>query len=335
MNKKLKNIKRLGINHISFNIGLYCNHVCTHCHLKAGPERTEKLDAKLISKVVKFTKIIKPCSFEITGGAPELNPYIYEIIASIRPLVKRISMRTNLTALELNIAAEGRHLNPGGFLKFLYDNNVALVASLPCYEDDEVRVQRGEGVFNTSIAVLKKLNKIGYGVNEGPTLDLVFNPVLPKLPPQQSMLEIKYKEVLNSEFGIKFNRLITMTNVPLGRFAESLKSENTYDGYIKLLNENFNPENLKKLMCLNQVTINWDGRLYDCDFNLAMDLPTNGWSDIDSVLEEARRVKNEKNYSGTDSIIKRLKLDKEIFTGIHCLACTAGSGSSCHGALLE
>lgn len=333
MIEKLKNIRRQKIGHISFNIGLYCNQMCTHCHLNSGPKRTEMMDRPLITKMAEFIKVLKPYSFEITGGAPELSPYISEIIHKIRPLVKKISMRTNLTALELNKKSENNCHKKNGFIKFLYENSISLIASLPCYEEEEVRIQRGEGVFEKSIELLKKINDIGYGKSENPTLDLVFNPIFPKLPPQQSKLELKYKEVLKNNFGINFNNLITMANVPVGRFAENLKIKHSYNNYIDLLRESFNEKNLVKLMCLNQVTIDWKGRFYDCDFNLAIDLPENGWSNLDAVLEFIKRSKNKDSNSSANTILKKALIGKKIFIGEHCLTCTAGSGSSCHGAL--
>jgi radical SAM/Cys-rich protein len=333
MYEKLQNIRRQKISHISFNIGLYCNQMCNHCHLNSGPERTEMMDRSLITEIVEFIKIAEPDSFEITGGAPELNPYILEIICKIRPLIKQISMRTNLTALELNKKSESNTRDESGFIKFLYEKSISLVASLPCYEEEEVRIQRGEGVFEKSIELLKKINDIGYGKSESPVLDLVFNPIFPKLPPQQSNLELEYKEVLNSKFGIKFNNLITMANVPVGRFGEDLKIKNSYDNYISLLRESFNEKNLVKLMCLNQVTIDWKGRFYDCDFNLAINLPENGWGNFDSVLGFIKGNQNNNKNSNANIMLKKSLIGKKIFTGDHCLTCTAGSGSSCHGAL--
>jgi radical SAM/Cys-rich protein len=336
MHEKFKNIKRQGVSHISFNIGLYCNQLCTHCHLSSGPERTEMMDSALMAKMVEFIKIMEPDSFEITGGAPELNPHISEFILMIRPFVKKISMRTNLTALELNKQPEGiNSWGKNGFFNFLYENNVSLVASLPCYEEEEVRIQRGDGIFEKSIEILKMLNDVGYGKSDNPALDLVFNPIFPKLPPKQSELELEYKEVLSNNFGVIFNNLIVMANVPVGRFAENLRINNSYDSYISLLRENFNKENLEKLMCLSQVTIDWKGRFYDCDFNLAIDLPKNGWSDLDKILGSIKPGKNEWNLSNTRFILKDSLIGKRIFTGQHCLTCSAGSGSSCHGALQE
>ncbi len=335
MHEKLKNIRRQKISHISFNIGLYCNQMCAHCHLNSGPERTEAMDWPLMAKMAEFIKISQPDSFEITGGAPELNPYISEFIRKIRPLVKKISMRTNLTALELNKKSENNSGNKNRFIKFLYENSISLVASLPCYEEEEVRIQRGEGVFEKSIEVLKELNDIGYGKSAIPALDLVFNPIFPTLPPQQSMLELKFKEILNNNFGIEFNNLIAMTNVPVGRLAENLKIKNSYDGYINLLRKNFNEENLAKLMCISQVTIDWKGRFYDCDFNLAIDMPKNGLSNIDLILGLTNSGKNSGVNQSDNNILNNLLIGKRIFTGGHCLACTAGSGSSCHGALQE
>jgi radical SAM/Cys-rich protein len=257
-----------------------------------------------IGKLKEFIKFAEPGSLEITGGAPELNKNILELIEETRPLVKKISMRTNLTAMLDN--------DFGKLSTFLYDRKINLVASLPCYTRDNVNSQRGNGVFKKSIDVLRRLNSIGFGMDTGVPITLVYNPAGLSLPPPQQDLQEDYRRRLEQSHGIKFTNLITMTNVPLGRFADQLKKEGHFGDYVQRLKDNYNPESLSRLMCLDQVTIDWKGRFYDCDFNLALDLPKGGWSGLDSYTEN----------SGIGS---------KIFTDYHCLSCTAGSGSNCRG----
>ena len=300
-------LKRKSISHISLNTGTLCNQQCTHCHLNAGPDKENEVMGKdIIVKLKEFINITKPLSLEITGGAPELNKYIFELIEEIRPLVKDISMRTNLTAM---LDHDFSRLS-----SFLYDKKIALVASLPCYTKDNVDSQRGDGVFKKSIDTLSKLNSIGFGIDGGVPLILVYNQTDFSLPPSQQSVKEDFRKMLEETYKIKFTDLITMINVPLGRFADRLKKEGQFEEYIQTLKDNYNAENLPKLMCLDQITIDWKGRFYDCDFNLALDLPRGGWSDLDSY--------NENSCIGS-----------KIHTGYHCLSCTAGPGSSCHGSL--
>ena len=298
-------LKREGISHISLNVGILCNQQCNHCHLEAGPnKKNDVMGREAIGKLKEFIKLTRPESLEITGGAPELNKNIVELIEEIRPLVKKISMRTNLTAMLDN--------DFGKLSTFLYDRKINLVASLPCYTRENVNSQRGNGVFEKSINILRRLNSIGFGMDTGVPITLVYNPAGFSLPPPQQDLQEEYKKRLEQSHGIKFTNLITMTNVPLGRFADQLKKEGHFGDYIQRLKDSYNPESLSKLMCLDQVTIGWKGRFYDCDFNLALDLPKGGWSGLDSYTEN----------SGIGS---------KIFTGPHCLSCTAGQGSNCRG----
>jgi radical SAM/Cys-rich protein len=259
---------------------------------------------EMIGKLKEFIKFTGPESLEITGGAPELNKNIVGLIEETRPLVKKISMRTNLTAMLDNDFDK--------LSTFLYDRKINLVASLPCYTRDNVNSQRGNGVFKKSIDVLRRLNSIGFGMDTGVPITLVYNPAGLSLPPPQQGLQEDYRRRLEQSHGIKFTNLITMTNVPLGRFADQLKKEGHFGDYVQRLKDNYNPESLSRLMCLDQVTIDWKGRFYDCDFNLALDLPKGGWSGLDSYTEN----------SGIGS---------KIFTDYHCLSCTAGSGSNCRG----
>lgn len=302
---RLGDLKRNRISHISLNVGILCNQQCNHCHLEAGPDKkNDVMGREAIGKLKEFIKFAEPGSLEITGGAPELNKNIVELIEEIRPLVKKISMRTNLTAMLDN--------DFGKLSTFLYDRKINLVASLPCYTRDNVNSQRGNGVFKKSIDVLRRLNSIGFGMDTGVPITLVYNPAGLSLPPPQQDLQEDYRRRLEQSHGIKFTNLITMTNVPLGRFADQLKKEGHFGDYVQRLKNNYNPESLSRLMCLDQVTVDWKGRFYDCDFNLALDLPKGGWSGLDSYTEN----------SGIGS---------KIFTDYHCLSCTAGSGSNCRG----
>lgn len=302
---RLGDLKRNRISHISLNVGILCNQQCNHCHLEAGPDKkNDVMGREAIGKLKEFIKFAEPGSLEITGGAPELNKNIVELIEEIRPLVKKISMRTNLTAMLEN--------DFGKLSTFLYDRKINLVASLPCYTRDNVNSQRGNGVFKKSIDVLRRLNSIGFGMDTGVPITLVYNPAGLSLPPPQQDLQEDYRRRLEQSHGIKFTNLITMTNVPLGRFADQLKKEGHFGDYVQRLKNNYNPESLSRLMCLDQVTVDWKGRFYDCDFNLALDLPKGGWSGLDSYTEN----------SGIGS---------KIFTDYHCLSCTAGSGSNCRG----
>lgn len=307
--KYFKNLKKGNISHVSLNIGLLCNQSCNHCHLDAGHFRTEKMDYGLIEHIVKFLKMYLPDTLEITGGAPELNENLTRLIKIIRPIIKTITMRTNLTAMY-----SGNTIN-NFLIEFLRSNEIELIASLPCYIESNVDSQRGNGVFKKSISVLRELNKNGYGMHERLPLFLVYNPLDEHLPPGQKHLESAYRQELK-KYDVSFSGLIAMANVPVGRFKKKLEKENKYQAYINMLKDNFNIRNIGRLMCLTQVTIDWSARIYDCDFNLALDYPEGGISNLHSL--QTNKIKGEK-----------------IFTGPHCLACTAGSGSSCHGNLQD
>ncbi len=246
---------------------------------------------------------------DLTGGAPELNPFFRKFVKSLSEAGLRVQVRTNLTIL----------LEPGmkELPAFLRDHNVQLVASLPCYLEENVCVQRGERVYARSIEALRRLNKAGYGRDEGLTINLVYNPVGAFLPPQQSVLEEDYRRELQTRFGLEFNRLLTITNMPLGRFRNKLRLENREQEYLNLLRVAFNPETLESLMCRHQISVGWDGTLYDCDFNLAL-----GYSVNHGAPNHIRSFKPE------------LLAGRRIVTAEHCFGCTAGAGSSCGGALL-
>lgn len=246
---------------------------------------------------------------DLTGGAPELNPHFRRFVLTLRQEGHQVQVRTNLTVL----------LEPemADIPEFLRDNGVQLVASLPCYREENVNAQRGGGVYEKSIAAVKRLNALGFGSESGLPLTLVYNSGGPYLPPPQASLEEEYRRELGRRFGIFFNRLLTITNMPLGRFRADLARSNQEESYLQLLRKSFNPQTLAGLMCRYQLSVGWDGGLYDCDFNLALRLPVNHGAP-DHI----------ESFRPGDLMVRR------IVTGDHCFACTAGSGSSCGGALL-
>ena len=268
------------------------------------------MDWKIMHFVLDFGRNIHPSLVDITGGAPELNPLLQRFVRSLREDGHDVQVRTNLTVL----------LEPGieTMMRFYQDAGVKLVASFPCYLKKEVDSVRGEGVFEKSIKVLKLLNAIGYGSDPNLKLDLVFNPEEAFLPAEQSSLESEYHKELQENFGIVFNNLIALTNMPVGRFMQLLRQQNLYEKYDRLLRESFNPRTLEKLMCRHQINVGWDGTLFDCDFNLVLQLPLG----YDSPV-----------HVSDFSLTKHSK--RRIVTSNHCFGGTAGYGSSCGGALVR
>ena len=260
--------------------------------------------------IIKYADLLKPSLVDITGGAPEMNPHLRHFVSKLTKHGHKVQVRTNLTVL-----LEGER---DDIIRMYRENGVKIVASLPCYEAAEVDSVRGDGTFDDSVLILKELNKAGYGIEEELQLDLVFNPEDAFLPPNQSNLETVFKKRLTDDFGIVFNHLMTITNMPVGRFEDKLKAEGNLENYMGLLKETFNPETLRGLMCLNQISVDFDGTLHDCDFNLANKMPLQGKPNIkDPELD-------------LTSLPNRL-----IVTGNHCFGCTAGEGSSCGGALVD
>lgn len=306
---QIKNAKPLSLDILQLNVGLLCNKTCSHCHLQAGPDRDELMDRSTMKNVIRIAKELKPSLVDITGGAPEMNPDIKWLIDTLSDQVEKIQLRTNLTAL----------LIEKSFINFLTRHKVKLVASLPCYEAAEVDSIRGEGTFDECIRILKMLNQEGYGHESGLELDLVFNPESDFLPPPQEKLEETYHKRLWNDFGVTFSHLITITNMPVGRFRDELEKTGRLEKYMNLLHETYNPDTVDALMCRHQVNINWDGNVYDCDFNLALGLPTK--------IEYGNI--NDTNFN-LDALLKR-----DIVYGEHCYGCTAGQGSSCSGALIS
>jgi len=302
-------IKKEHIETLQINIGLKCNQACKHCHVNSSPLRTEKMSYEIISLIPKVIEKYKIKTLDITGGAPEMHPEFRNLITTLSDKNIDIIDRCNLTIF----FEDGFEDLP----QFLAKNNVIVTASLPCYEKDNVELQRGYGVFDKSINALKILNDLGYGKQkDGLQLNLVYNPVNPILPPSQEILEADYKRILFEKYNISFNNLYTITNMPINRYADSLNRENKLDSYYKLLKENFNKNNLENLMCKKTISVNWQGQIYDCDFNQQINLKGN---------------KGPKTLS--DLINKSFKFNYGVAVNEHCFACTAGAGSSCGGTL--
>jgi radical SAM/Cys-rich protein len=295
---------------LQFNLGKRCNQACRHCHVDASPARTESASVAVVERVLALIKA-SPCiqTLDITGGAPELHPHFRHLVAKARSAGLQVIDRCNLTILSEPDQADTA--------QFLAQHDVEVIASLPCYGEKNVDAQRGTGVFEASIAGLRSLNALGYAApDSGLRLNLVYNPTGPALPPQQAGLEDDYRQRLLADFGVTFNALYTITNMPIARFERNLRQSRQLAGYLNLLTEHFNPEALPHLMCKSMVSVNWKGALFDCDFNQMLNLETGAegktiW-DIDN-LDRLNRA--------------------PISTGPHCLGCTAGAGSSCGGAL--
>ena len=299
----------LEIETLQVNLGLRCNQQCKHCHLEASPHRSEMMEWPTMRLVLEAARSFGSQLIALTGGAPELNRHFRRFVVALRQDGHPVQVRTNLTLL----LEPGLREIPG----FFRDHQVQLVASLPCYLEENVRAQRGERVYEKSIEAIQRLNALGYGLEPDLPLNLVYNPGGPFLPPPQSGLEEDYRRELRSRFGIAFTRLFTITNMPLGRFRAELNRQNQEQNYRTLLRESFNQETVAGLMCRHQISVGWDGTLYDCDFNLALGLPVNhGAPDHIQSFRPADLMK------------------RRIVTGEHCFACTAGSGSSCGGALV-
>ena len=295
---------------VQVNLGLICNQACSHCHLEASPQRHESMDLATIQRVIEICNETHCSLVDITGGAPELNPHFVPFIKSLNEKGHSVQVRTNLTVL---LETENKMLP-----ELFRDLKIRLVASLPCYLDDNVAKQRGSGIYKKSIAAIKHLNSLGYGQSDDLVLDLVYNPGGPFLPPDQGELEAAYRAELKERFDISFTRLIAITNMPLGRFGKMLKKEHLHDTYLGLLKEAFNPATVEGLMCRHQISIRWDSMIYDCDFNLARKLPV-GFGAPDSI-----------------NCFDSLKLiGRKIMTGEHCFGCTAGKGSSCSGVIIQ
>jgi len=309
MKEKFPSIYKEPIETLQINIGYKCNQACKHCHVNSSPLRTEKMSNEMISLIPKIIEKYKIKTLDITGGAPELHPEFKNLITSLSTKQVDIIDRCNLTIF----FEEGYEDLP----QFLAKNKVIVTASLPCYEKNNVDLQRGFGVFEKSINAIKILNDLGYGKKEnGLQLNLVYNPVSPILPPSQKILEKNYKKILHEKYNIVFNNLYTITNMPIIRYEESLRREGKLNTYYKLLKENFNENNLENLMCKKTISVNWLGEIYDCDFNQQINFRENkGPKTLFDLLDES------------------FTFDYRVAVKEHCFACTAGAGSSCGGTL--
>lgn len=304
-------LRKRRIDVLQVNVGKLCNQCCFHCHVDAGPSKIkENMTRKTAKAVVRFMDMAGVQVLDITGGAPELNPNFRYLVTEGRKRDLRVIDRCNLTVFcepEMSDLPD-----------FLAQNMVEVVASLPCYQKENVDRQRGIGVFDRSIAALLRLNHLGYGKdNSGLILNLVYNPVAPHLPTPQDKLEADYKERLQEGFGVVFNHLFTITNMPIARYAGYLKTFGQYDSYIELLINSFNPAALDCVMCLNTLSVRWDGAVYDCDFNQMMGMG----------------IGNGRAFTIFDVTPRDLE-GWEILTADHCFGCTAGTGSSCRGRLI-
>ena len=295
---------------LQLNLGKLCNLTCSHCHVNAGPHRKEIIKSDTVTKIMHWFSMTNIPTLDLTGGTPEMIPDFRRIVEEARnlPTPRKVIDRLNATIIE----------EPGyeWVAEFLAENEVEIIASMPCYEPENVEKQRGNGVFEKSISAFKKLNELGYGSDPLLNIHFVYNPSADFLPPDQMDLEAKYKVMMREHFQIEFNQLYCITNMPIARFASWLKREGRLDDYNSLLKDAFNPQTINGLMCRDTINVNWLGEVFDCDFNQMLDVvvsntPTNIWD-----------IENFDNLHG-----------QQVATGNHCMGCTAGAGSSCGGAL--
>jgi len=305
------NLCRRATEVVQLNLGALCNQACRHCHLEAGPHRNEVMSLAVAERCLEFLSQAPGAALDLTGGAPELNPNLRVLVRGARRMGRRVMVRTNLTVL----LEEGCRPLP----EFFREQEVELIASLPCYTRENVDGQRAPGTFEKSIRVLRGLNRLGYGVpGSHLSLMLVYNPRGAFMPGGQSELEADYRRRLSTRHGIEFSGLFTMTNMAIGRFGHTLTQQDEFDDYQRLLEENFSAETVSDLMCLSTVNIGWEGVLYDCDFNNALGLLLGGEGGPVHVGE----------VTPAELVGWRIRV------GEHCYGCTAGAGSSCRGALV-
>jgi radical SAM/Cys-rich protein len=304
-------IDRGRLETLQVNLGYKCNQACLHCHVNAAPTRTEMMDRETVQTVLRFLRASAVGTIDLTGGAPELNPHFRYLVSEARQSGVTVMDRCNLTILE----------EPGqeDLADFLAAGQVEIVASLPCYLEENVDHQRGDGVFAKSIRALRKLNRLGYGNDgSGLTLNLVYNPQGPSLPPPQSELEQQYKRQLVNQYGVVFNQLFTLTNMPIQRFGSTLVSKGQFNDYMRTLRASYREENLRAVMCRSLISVDWQGYVYDCDFNQMLGLKLEYDNRRNIRLEELIG----ENIDGNPVVVRD-----------HCFGCTAGQGSSCGGAL--
>jgi radical SAM/Cys-rich protein len=304
-------VSRSVLETLQVNLGYRCNQRCSHCHVNAGPDRKEMMERSTIELVIQYLCSSGLKKLDLTGGAPELNPHFRHLVQEARRMDLHVMDRCNLTVLE----ERGQE----GLAEFLADQKVEVIASMPCYLKENVDRQRGNGVYEASVRVLKKLNQLGYGQKDSRlSLNLVYNPLGPFLPPPQKILEEDYRRELNERYGIVFNHLYTIINMPINRFGNQLKSMGEFLNYEMLLRKAHREENLNSVMCRSLISVDWKGDVYDCDFNQMIGLP--------SSLEGKPRT----------NLLELCGIELEgrpIMVGEHCYACTAGEGSSCTGEL--
>jgi radical SAM/Cys-rich protein len=311
LNSDFPEIVRGRVEILQINLGYRCNQSCVHCHVNAGPTRTEMMARETIEQIIELADSASIHTVDLTGGAPEMHPDFRYLVRAVRDRGIEVIDRCNLTILE--------EPDYSGLAEFLAAQQVEIVASLPCYLQENVDKQRGKGVFQASMAALQRLNKLGYGqAGSGLMLNLVYNPQDAVLPPNQQQLELAYKAHLQQHYGIVFNRLFAIANMPIQRFGSTLLSHGQFDSYLALLKANYHHANLSGLMCLNTLSIDWQGYVYDCDFNQMLDLP------LGAVAQDKVHISNLQP--------ERLQ-GSRIATAAHCYGCTAGQGSSCGGAL--
>ncbi len=301
-------IKRSRLEVLQINLGYYCNQSCLHCHVNAGPKRTEMMSEKTAAQIIAFLRQSGVHTVDLTGGAPELHKQFKPLVEAGLEHGCRVIDRCNLTVL----------FEPGqaSLATYLADKGVDIVASLPCYLEENVDAQRGRGVYEKSITGLLRLNELGYGQQDSNlSIDLVYNPQGPVLPPAQAVLENDYKQFLNDQYGIKFNNLLVLTNLPIQRFGSTLISKGQFHSYIQLLKSSYNDKNLESVMCRNTLSLDYRGFVYDCDFNQMLDMPVG--SKVQHISELSEDLISENAIAIAD----------------HCYGCTAGQGSSCGGAL--
>jgi radical SAM/Cys-rich protein len=304
-------IRRGRLQTVQINIGYKCNQACLHCHVSAGPNRKETMSSETVETVLEFIKVRTIETVDITGGAPELNPHFRGLVARARGMDKHVIDRCNLTVLE----EPGFEDTP----RFLADHGVEIIASLPCYLEENVDAQRGKGVYGASVRGLQKLHALGYGkADSALMLNLVYNPIGPYLPPAQDELEADYKRELKNRYGIEFNRLYTLANMPIARFGSSLVSKGQFHEYMTLLRGAHCNENLAGVMCRTLISVDYRGYVYDCDFNQMLRIPLRS---------------NEHPRWHLKDLLNRDLEGNPIIVANHCYGCTAGQGSSCGGAL--
>ena len=304
-------LRRKALETLQVNLGYKCNQACFHCHVNASPDRKEMMSAETIDDVIGFMRAAKVTTLDLTGGAPELNDEFRRLVIAARALNVRVIDRCNLTILS----------EPGqeSLAEFLAEQKVEVSASLPCYSQENVDKQRGEGVFEKSITGLKKLNALGYGrADSGLVLNLVYNPQGPNLPPEQGKLEADYHRLLRENFAVVFNHLFTITNMPIQRFGSTLISKGQFEGYMDLLVSSFQAHNLDSVMCRSLLSVDYLGYVYDCDFNQMLGLPLQHGGKLKTHLRDLMAI----DLLGNAIVVKD-----------HCYGCTAGQGSSCGGAL--